>query len=363
MKVAGIDMTDPWAARVQRNDQVELARATDVPVETVVLMHRVSFEHHGAEKNYRPLLHLTGELQSIRPNEALPFGVNEVTFRSGLGPMMDAFYEFNDAQLAELVSKGYFTEGFEPPSDMEGIPWELPTTIDALVVAPETEGDAPVVFVTIHGQTALALNFENSQYDLAEYFANQLTPEIQEELAQQSAQAQVPTSSGVLPDLFADVQFTEPNAAELNDSAHRLGSLAPQQVTGGYPVVRESIFEDLLAEMNEKNRAEEAQLAAEPAQLDPESIEGIYQDLIAPEAPKPVTDTDEVVPDPETMQPAGHDFSEIALADEEDDFGVAPIALKPAVVQQRRVHLSPEHEKALELELDHADGDSEPGLG
>ena len=261
MKVAGIKMTDPWASRALRSKGVETERVASAPVETVVQMERVAFEHHGSEKNYRPLLHLTGELVAILPDEPLPYGVDEVTFRSGLGPTVDAFYEFDDAQLAELVTKGYFTEGFEPPANMGGIPWELPTTIDALILAPEADGDAPVVFVTIHGQTELALNAENSGYDLAEYFESKLTPEAVQEQAL-NAQHGVPTRSGEIDDIFATDSFTAPDAGAQRDSSTRFAQLAPKTPNGDFPVVRASIFEDLMSEFKQTRAAEAAELAA-----------------------------------------------------------------------------------------------------
>ncbi|MET3172860.1 UNVERIFIED_ORG: hypothetical protein ABIB52_000688 [Arthrobacter sp. UYCu721] len=397
MKVAGFKMTDPWASRVLRSKGVETERVASAPVETVVLMERVSFEHHGSDKNYRPLLHLTGELRSILPDEALPYGVEEVTFRSGLGPTVDAFYEFDDAQLTELVSKGYFTEGFEPPSTMAGIPWELPTTIDALILAPEHNGDAPVVFVTIHGQTELALDAENSGYDLAEYFENKLTPEAQQEQALLSTQRGVPTRSGEINDLFAAEQFTTPDAAQRFEALTR-------QSSGEFPVVRASIFEDLMADFRQKRTAEAAELAAQPVEYDPDTVEGVYHQRIVPGVAKALTlpSEDTVTPDvaepEETSTDAPDDGTsagdgaqapekEQGLLDlyeegeEDKELDVVPVATTPAVekvwepesettvagVQEdavqddtkaeqrnRRVHRTLEHEKALERDSDKA---------
>ncbi|MGY4541213.1 hypothetical protein ACVWY0_001122 [Arthrobacter sp. UYNi723] len=390
MKVAGIKMTDPWASRVLRSKGVETARVASAPVETVVLMERVSFEHHGSDKNYRPLLHLTGELRSILPEEALPYGVEEVTFRSGLGPIVDAFYEFDDAQLTELVSKGYFTEGFEPPANMAGIPWELPTTIDALILAPEHDGDAPVVFVTIHGQTELALDAENSGYDLAEYFENKLTPEAQQEQALHSAQRGVPTRSGEINDLFAAEKFTTPDAAQRFESLTR-------QSSGEFPVVRASIFEDLMADFRQKRTDEAAELAAQPVEYDPETVEGVYHQRIVPGVAKALTlpSEDTVTPDvaePEETatdapdagagQGAQSPEKEQGLLDlyeegeEDKELDVVPVAITPASEtvwepesetaaagaqedttseqRNRRVHRTLEHEKALELDNDKA---------
>lgn len=377
MKVAGIRMTDPWASRALRSKGVEIEHVAGAPVETVVQMERVSFEHHGSEKNYRPLLHLTGELRSILPDESLPFGVDEVTFRSGLGPTVDAFYEFDDAQLTELVSKGYFTEGFEPPANMAGIPWELPTTIDALILAPEHEGDAPVVFVTIHGQTELALDAENSGYDLAEYFENKLTPELQQEKALHSARQGAVTRTGEIDDLFAGENFRESDPALLSDTARRFQGSGQSRPSGEYPVVRASIFEDLMAEFEEQRSAEAAELAAK-TDYEPDSVEGVYQQRIAPGVTRALA-----VSDQEEAAAVSADAEEGLLdldldaADEELD--VVPVATTPvadktreqpatpvadlneAGQRNRRVQRTLEHEKALAL--DRIPADSGPELG
>lgn len=392
MKVAGIKMTDPWASRVLRSRGVKTQLVTGAPVETVVQMERVSIEHHGSEKNYRPLLHLTGELASILPAEGLPHGVQEVTFRSGLGPIVDAYYEFDDVQLAQLVAKGYFTEGFEPPAGMAGTTWELPTTIDALILAPEQEGDTPVVFVTIHGQTDLALDLENSGYDLAEYFENHLTPGAQQERSLDEGPGLAPVRSGAINDLFAADEFQVP------EGAARFSDLTA--TSGEYPVVRASIFEDLMAEFSDKlpalatdGNAAESEADPEPEEQAPAAAEvdadAIYRERIEPGVAKALSLAAESAPEAdeletETAGKATHtpESTALDLFDEEDELDVVPLATIPAVEPvwtpeadtpsapapaivdapqpQRRVQLAQDHERALEL----ADnGTDEPELG
>lgn len=410
MKVAGIKMTDPWASRALRTKGIEVERVASAPVETIVQMERVSIEHHGPEKNYRPLLHLTGELTSILPDESLPYSVDEVTFRSGLGPTVDAFYEFDDAQLQELVARGYFTEGFEPPAAITGIPWELPTTIDALILAPENDGDAPVVFVTIHGQTELALTEKNSGYDLAEVFENRLSPEAVQEQVQNSPRTGAPTRSGEINDLFATDEFITPDPSRVSGSTQPFSRLLGKSSTGEFPVVRASIFEDLMNEFEQTRAAEAAELAARPVEYDPNSIEGVYHQRIEPGVKKALdvqdtTETNEPAPEvspdtaaeQETEEPTEIDTDDAAetfLKDEEPEEGlldlydgeddeeldVLPVATKPTEKpvwepessregtdqnatdsRTRRVQRTQEHERALAREND--DAESGPELG
>lgn len=171
MRIAGLRMTDPWAHRVLRSRGVETAEVNGRPADLRVMVESVELEHHNEERNYRPVLHLSGELRAVVPQEPLPHGINEVTYAPGRGEHIDAFYEFDDEQLLELVGKGYFSPGFEVPFEIRGIEWELPTTIDAVVLEPVEGEDFPVVFVKVHNATELELTLETSGYDLAAYFA------------------------------------------------------------------------------------------------------------------------------------------------------------------------------------------------
>ncbi|PUB32483.1 hypothetical protein C8K30_1011009 [Promicromonospora sp. AC04] len=175
MRTAGLTMNDVWAHRVLRERGVETYRIEGVAAEIGVLVESLDLEHRSKEENYRPYLHLTGELRSITPDRALPYEVTQVTYSPGHGERVDAFYEFSDTQLVALATKGYFTAAFAVPEQVTGIEWELPTTVDVLVLAPSgepTDGDAPVVFTRVHDIAGLEIDRESCGYDLAEYFAN-----------------------------------------------------------------------------------------------------------------------------------------------------------------------------------------------
>ncbi|MFG3403795.1 hypothetical protein [Streptomyces sp. NPDC048142] len=175
MRTAGLTMNDVWAHRVLRERGVETYRLEGVTAELGVMVESLDLKHRGKEENYRPYLHMTGELRSVTPAKALPFGISQVTYSPGQGEKVDAFYEFDDQQLVVLASKGYFTSGFPVPEQVTGIEWELPATADMLVLAPsgaQTEDDTPVVFTQIHGIGGLEIDLESSGYDLAGYFAD-----------------------------------------------------------------------------------------------------------------------------------------------------------------------------------------------
>lgn len=175
MRTAGLTMNDVWAHRVPREPGVQTSRLEEMDAEIGVLVESLDLKHRGKEENYRPYLHATGELRSVTPAEALPYGISQVTYSPGRGEKVDAFYEFDDEQLVMLASKGYFTNTFVVPEQVTGIEWELPATVDMLVLAPADtpiEDDAPVVFTQVHGIGGLEIDLESSGYDLAEYFAD-----------------------------------------------------------------------------------------------------------------------------------------------------------------------------------------------
>ncbi|MGW0898192.1 hypothetical protein ACWD0G_14530 [Streptomyces goshikiensis] len=175
MRTAGLTMNDVWAHRVLRERGVETYRLEGVTAELGVMVESLDLKHRGKEENYRPYLHMTGELRSVTPANALPFGISQVVYSPGQGEKVDAFYEFDDPQLVVLASKGYFTSGFAVPEQVTGIEWELPATADMLVLAPsgaQTEDDTPVVFTQIHGIGGLEIDLKSSGYDLADYFAD-----------------------------------------------------------------------------------------------------------------------------------------------------------------------------------------------
>lgn len=171
MRTAGLMMNDVWADRVVREHGVQTHRYEGLEAEIGVLVDTVDLRHRGPDENFRPYLHLTGELRSVTPHDGLPYGISQVTYSAGRGEKVDAFYEFDDQQMVALARKGYFNSVFSVPEDrLTGVEWELPARMDALVLAPADEQDAPVIFVRVHDIGNLEVGLESSQYDLTDYF-------------------------------------------------------------------------------------------------------------------------------------------------------------------------------------------------
>lgn len=271
MKIAPLSVRDPWYGRMLNNRKVHADALKAVPVETVVEMELVELLHGGPESNYRPYLHLRGELTSVVPSVELPYGVTELPLPRG-GETIDAFYDFNASQLVDLVAKGYFTEAFEVPDAMTGIPWTLPGAADFLVVAPELETDAPVVFMNVHHQHSLELDEANSGYELADYFPDYTATAA--ELEQGAESEELQRSESTL-DMFSDVQFVEHvPAIELDENQQ-----AEEQ---GRREVPDGVFSRLVAEIESKRTTEEPAIEA-PTDT-PEAVSGwdFYMSRVAP---------------------------------------------------------------------------------
>ncbi|MFB8764420.1 AAA family ATPase [Nocardiopsis alba] len=282
MKIAPLQISDPWFHRLARNDGVDARALNAVPCDIAVRMEVVSLLHHGADQNYRPYLHLRGQIIQVQPEVALPFGITELPYRSGSEPALDAFYEFDTAQLAELIDKGYFGPRFRVPDTMVGIVWELPARADLLVVAPENVDQPPLVFVGIHEQAGAVLTEENSGYALAEYFPD-YSVEASEEI-EGEARASVPTHSEEIKDLFAD--------EELDEALHRgsgpvrrvpeTAREEPGRLPGG-------AFDRLLEEMEARREAEEP-LKRPGVDYVPDSPEGLLRERITPGVERALSD-------------------------------------------------------------------------
>jgi hypothetical protein len=73
MRIEGLPMTDVWAHRVLRERGVETIEVDQQPADIDVLVETADLDHHGPEQNFRPYLHVTGELRAVRPATSLPY--------------------------------------------------------------------------------------------------------------------------------------------------------------------------------------------------------------------------------------------------------------------------------------------------
>ncbi|MFK4087294.1 hypothetical protein ACI2LF_24515 [Kribbella sp. NPDC020789] len=320
MKIAGIPMNDIWAHRVLRERGVETTHTENGSADIVVLVESIALGHHDAGQNYRPYLHLNGELRSVRPHQRLPYGVDEVTFPVGGGEAVDVFYEFDDDQLAQLTQKGYFSPGFSLPEQVTGIEWELPATVDALVLAPAgipytstaDAPDVPVVFVRVHNLGSLDVDLESSGYDLTEYFAERGTEAGQLSGPRFADEAGMRARSDAITPLF-DESDLEPAQA---DRAGRVPATESEAAKGAVAAQMEAVATALNAEEEQLRLQREAQAG---------TSENIYRSRVAGALEDTPTAADAAkhlapVKEPDVLDLDG---------DEADELGIAPVHTEP----------------------------------
>lgn len=324
MKIAPLKVSDPWYGRIVNDSTIDTQALRAVPVEATVEMELVELLHEGPQNNYRPYLHMRGELIQAVPVVELPYGVTELAMRHGGGVNVDVFYDFNPRQLSDLVSKGYFTEDFQVPAEMSGMPWQIPGKADFLVVAPEYADQPPVVFMNVHDQSELSLDEANSGYDLSEYFPDFTVEALEREGVERVDGTLVRDGSGQ--DMFADVVF---------DVSRPYDDLAPRPVENvdERAAVPSGVFSRLVSEIAARRRVEPVEIVDElPAATVPGSAEELYLSHVSPGVDQVLSaePIDEVLqaPNGEIYDPVAESevVAEVLAAEPEPEFGFLDVS-------------------------------------
>lgn len=277
MKIAPLKVSDPWFSRIASDHTVHTDALKAVPIEATVEVELVELLHEGPDENFRPYLHLRGELTEVKPAVELPYGVSELAMRQGTGLPLDAFYSFTPEQLTDLVSKGYFTSAFRVPDEMSGIPWTLPGKADFMVVAPEYADQAPIVFMVVQDQAGMELDEANSGYELSAYFPDYLA-EAQVVHEVEAGHADEPITleqDGDVRDVFSDITFED--FAMRQEPEQALEDAIRAQVPDG-------VFSRLVEEIEARQKPTPAPVAEEEQEVPagPSAFEQLYLDRVDP---------------------------------------------------------------------------------
>ena len=314
MRTAGLMMNDVWAHRVLRERGVETHTYDGLEVDLGVLVESVTLEHRGKNENFRPYLHLHGELRSVTPRTQLPYEISQITYSPSSGERIDAFYEFDDQQLVALTSKGYFNTSFIVPEQVMGIEWELPATADVLVLAPselDDGADVPIVFTHIRDSGALETGLESSGYDLTQYFADHSTDQrarVEEIVDERGLRAR----SDAINSLFTEEEI----AVDLDANRAATASEAEQQEPDAVSVALREVEAEIAAEQ-EQYLVQRSRIEGTTENLYHERVAPALRD-IEPEAPQhaeltdaPAHDLDLDLPQEEEGEPqSGPSFDE-----------------------------------------------------
>lgn len=208
MKLAGFNTNSPAAQRVaEQGEKVQL----DAPVYAVFTPDVVEVEFIGAQ--HEPVLHVEGVIDSVTALSQLPYDIQKITFDSENQQRFSGFYKFSPQQHKELIDKGLYLEGFQPPREtMTSLPWELPMNADVTVVAPESQDAPPIVLVGLSEIHGVDFSQESSGYELTsmfeDYRSQREAGEADTDLSESISRAEIEGK-----DIFADANRTRTGAS------------------------------------------------------------------------------------------------------------------------------------------------------
>lgn len=203
MKLAGFNTNSPAAQRVaEQGEKVQL----DAPVYAVFTPDVVEVEFIGTQ--HEPVLHVEGAIDSVTALSQLPYDIQKITFDSENQQRFSGFYKFSPQQHKDLIDKGLYLEGFQPPREMmTSLPWELPMNADVTVVAPESQDAPPIVLVGLSEIHGVDFSQESSGYELTsmfeDYRSQREAGEAGTDLSESISRAEIEGK-----DIFADANRT-----------------------------------------------------------------------------------------------------------------------------------------------------------
>ena len=161
-----------FASNIQHMDDNEIDDLKNVPMSAVINTDTAFLAFRSPwDRDYpnRPYLHILGSLQQL--NGTLPYDITGIYTQHNT-TRVDAFYEFTNEQLSDLVKKGLYERGFEVPEQIKESQLEVDVNCDFKIIKPDKARnvDFPIVFAQVNNLRNLQLTQENSGYDLAEYF-------------------------------------------------------------------------------------------------------------------------------------------------------------------------------------------------
>ena len=259
-----------------------------------VFVDTLYFTNHGARSNYRPVLHVRGRLVGLVPygSPEIAYGVTEVDFdqMDGGATTVDAFYEFTDEQLVSLVEKGFFNEGFEPPSDLLNQVWMLPAHYEGVVIAPRNENEAPLAFLDVVDRDGLVVDAVTSGLDLSDYFPDYLAQIRARDHENEKSVDHALERTDHVNDIFAGMesQFDDEGTDGRTNEAE--GASIAQALSGEstvLPVMDSPLFDALMRNAQAAQRADEAE-----AEVAPEAETEIQSAPVAQAQPEVVDDVE-----------------------------------------------------------------------
>ena len=390
--VTAMRRSNPWMSRALSMRGVE-SRGVAGEADIKVFVETLYFTNHGPRSNYRPVLHVRGQLVGLTPygSPEIAYGVTEVSFdrnMEGGNVTVDAFYEFTDEQLVSLVKKGFFNEGFEPPNDLLNQIWILPAHYEGVVVAPRNDQEAPLAFIDVIDRDGLIIDAMTSGLDLEDYFPDYLTKLRSHELEDDKSAERTLERTNQVDDIFAGMESQYNDEGTDGRTNEAEGASIAQALSGEMgaksilPVMDSPLFDALMRNAQAKFNITEDELVNESQaeseiSVANESVPDVAASEVATKDQQATITTDELA---STFRDVMSDFIDSSVAKNTPASKLADIVnagdeiesledLHEAVaeadesVARKRVSAREAIEVATKDSIDALSFDDEPGLG
>lgn len=158
-----------------------MVRESGIPAVMQFGVENAFLEFDSPANRCRPYLMLLGRPQEITGE--FPYGATTVRYQDTEERSLVAYrYDLTRQNLAAMVAKGLFDEGFAVPEIVRENVFELPCRVTCTALKPEEKGMAPVVFADIEA-ASLQCTDDTSGYTISDYFQPVPEPSPEELLA------------------------------------------------------------------------------------------------------------------------------------------------------------------------------------
>lgn len=190
MKLPIKNLNSPLGARLSIEDEKsvlkpkEVNMMADAVIDNVLLSYRSPYDKQHPNK---PYLHIKGHISHLFGR--LSYGVTSLEYDKSDAPTIDAFYEFNNDQLKHLVDLGLYEPNFRlNHDDLIGQALNMPVTCNFCILKPHKDKGQqyPIVFGDIQDLHLIQLTYQNSGYDLSQYFVNAYEDQKEQAAKEQS---------------------------------------------------------------------------------------------------------------------------------------------------------------------------------
>ncbi|MEW1883113.1 hypothetical protein AB0O58_25855 [Rhodococcus sp. NPDC080181] len=179
IKLAGFSAATPLARQLVAANPAGMISLEQIPMLAVFTLQSTTFDYVGHQ--HVPQLRLIGRLDRLIPEnpQEMPYNIGEIGLNEEESIRIVGDYPFNAEQLATLLDKGMYMDGFGPPEKLAGLPFEVDTRIDLRILPPNQEGAPPLAIADLAPMRFFDMRFETSGYELAEQFPDHRGPLIE----------------------------------------------------------------------------------------------------------------------------------------------------------------------------------------